>query len=376
MPAQLLIPFIGGASTGVLLTVLVQGLIHIRRKRSAARFTSPSSASNQSSPRAHWWRARWVRASLRWSALVTAPIVSNGLYASFAIARTILQRIDPVVFAALQLALFLPVAVVVLCCTLRSETKESVRLGLVGGLPLGAGFVCIAISLRDIGVVPTAMLTALDGIVASFIAWFVFHQRFSLYTCLAVVCAGVGAFLLWWIASSRWQTDLVALACGLLFTLYAFHVEGSGVVREAIRQRMLPFFGGLFLSMAAVALALALCFGRWETLQAATVTDLGVVLYCGLGTALIPLVITTFLLRYISPVTWAFLAVLEPLFSLVFAYLLGAISLGFFGWCGVVSIFLSMLLQANAGRPRATKRASPDAGVSEPALATGGSAAR
>jgi drug/metabolite transporter (DMT)-like permease len=201
----------------------------------------------------------------------------------------------------------------------------------------------------------------------------VFRQRFSLSTCLAVVCAGLGAFLLWWIASSHWQTDLVALACGLLFTFYAFHVERSGVVREATRQRVLPFFGGLFLSMAAVALALALCFGRWETVQAATSADLVVVLYCGLGTALIPLVITTFLLRYISTVTWAFLAVLEPLFSLVFAYLLGTISLGFFGWCGVIFIFLSMLFQANAGRQQAAKREAPSIGNQEPALSASGS---
>jgi drug/metabolite transporter (DMT)-like permease len=360
----LIITFFGGISAGVLLSVLIQRLIHMLRKGNVVHAASACK---------HWQHGRWVRACIRWGALVTAPILSNGLYASFAIARITLQRIDPVVFAALQLSLFLPVAVVVLCCTFRSETRESVRLGVIGGLPLGGGFVCIAIALRNIGVVPTAMLTALDSILASFIAWFMFRQRPSFSTCLAVVCAGVGAFLLWWTASSRWQTDLVALACGFLFTLYAFHVERSGIVRRAIRQRVLPFFGGLFFSMAAVALAFALCFGRWETIRAATMIDLGVVLYCGLGTAFIPLVITTFLLRYISTVTWAFLAVLEPLFSLIFACLLGAISLDFFGWCGVITIFLSLLLQANAGRPRATKQEAPGARNPEPALSTNSS---
>lgn len=127
--------------------------------------------------------------------------------------------------------------------------------------------------------------------------------------------------------------------------------------------------------MAAVALALALCFGHWETLQTATEADLLIVLYCGLGTVLIPLIMSTFLLRYVSTVTWAFLAVLEPLLSLVFAYLLGAISLGLFGWCGVSLIFLSILLQANAGRPRSTKQARPDAAEPEPTISASGSAA-
>jgi drug/metabolite transporter (DMT)-like permease len=101
-----------------------------------------------------------------------------------------------VVFTALQLAFFLPIAVVVLCCTLRPVTKESVRLGLIGGLPLGGGFVCIAISLRDIGVVSTAMLTALEGMIVSLIASLVFHQHPSLSTSLAMICAGVGACFL------------------------------------------------------------------------------------------------------------------------------------------------------------------------------------
>ena len=365
---QILIIFVSGICAGVLFDVLVRSLIRVLHKRSAVRSVSPSSSQIR------WWQAQWIHPLIRRSVLIVAPVLANGLYASFASAQTTLHHIDPVVFSALQLALLLPVAVVLLCFTMRSVTKESVRLGLLGGVPLGIGFICVALSLRTIGIIPTAMLTALDGIVASSIAWLVFHQRLSLYTFLAVGSASVGALLLWWIAPSRWQTDLVAVGCGLLFTIYSSHVERNAIVRGSMRQ-ILPFFGGLFLAMSTIALALALCFGHWQTLQTITNADLGIVLYTGLATVLIPLVISTALLRYLSAVTLAFLAVLEPLISIVFAYLLGSITLGFFGWCGVSFILLSILLQASAGRPHAlkTQREGADPAI-EGALMVSGSA--
>jgi drug/metabolite transporter (DMT)-like permease len=200
------------------------------------------------------------------------------------------------------------------------------------------------------------MLTALDGLMASLISWLVFRQPLSFYTCLAAASACGGAVLLWWIAPSHWQPDLVALTCGLLFTLYAFHVEHHARNLRFWRAYLFPFFGGLFCSMALTALTLALCFGRWESFHAMTPTDLGVLLYCGLATVLVPQVILTLLLRQMSAVTIAFFAVLEPLLSIGFASLWGKISLSVPGWCGVSLILLSLLLQVNASRLAAQKQ--------------------
>ena len=285
---------------------------------------------------------------MRRSALTLATLLTNGLYASFASAQATLQHIDPVIFVALQLGLSLPLALVILGCTWGTQTRASVRLGLIGGLPLGVGFVCIALALRTLGIIPTAMLTALDGVVASLLSWLVFHQRLSVWTCLAVACAAGGACLLWWLAPQHWQTDLVALTCGVLFTSYAFHVERSAIVQGTLAQHMLPFLGGLFVSMTAVALTLALCFGTWSTLHTLTAPDLGVLLYCGLGTVVVPVVLSTILLRFLSAVTLAFLALLEPLASLGFASVWGSLSLSLVGWLGVGAILLSLLLQVRA----------------------------
>ena len=346
--------FVGGASTGMVLCLALGMLLHVWRKRRMGRISGKGSASEPEADPAHPTLQRLsvrIRSGLYRGGLLGALALAYGLYASAAVAQPTLGHVDPVVYAALQLSLLLPGALVLLGWTGHGAAFGSVRLGFLGGLPLGVGFVCVALSLRTLGMIPTAMLTALDGLMASLISWLVFRQAVSLYTCLAALCACSGALLLWWVAPSRWQTDLVALACGLLFTVYAFHVERHAVARGSVRRHLLPFLGGLLCSMSLTALLLACCFGRWESLQTMTSTDFVVLGYCGFATVLIPQVLLTILLRHVSAVTIAFCAVLEPLVSLGFASWWGTISLDSWGWCGVSLILLSLLFQGVASRP-------------------------
>lgn len=300
-------------------------------------------------------RSRWLRAAGRRVALTGLVVLANALYASSAIAQGSLRHLDPLLFVACQMILLLPVALALLWRSRRTASLAIVRLGLQGGVVLGIGFVLTALSLRSLGVLPTAMLMALNGVMASGISWLVFRQRPSVATCLAVFCAMGGAFLLWWIAPGLWQADMVALSGGLCFTLYAFHVERAGIVR-LVRHQQRAFFGGLVSAMAAVALALALGFGAWSSVHAFTLPDLEIVCYTSWATVLLPVLISTSLLRSISAVTLSFAAILEPLISLGFASALGALSLPWLGWLGVGSILLSVLIQAGAA---ATSHPSP-----------------
>lgn len=340
----IVLAFAGGLGTGAL-------LLHMLRGRSAARpgvdqIRRPGSPEREV-PGVQRWQTRRMRIIGRRIALVGAPLATNALYASVALSQGSLHRIDPVIFVAFQMAALAPVALVLLWYARSASLSQLIRQGLVGGVPLSVGFVCVSLSLRTIGIVPTAMLTAIDGIVASIISWLIFRQRQPVYTCLAALFAGCGAVLLWWVEPSFWQTDVVALFCGLLFTVYAFHVERSAVM-QTHPKHLCAFFGGLLLSMALVTIALALCFGSWPSLNRFSPADLEVLLYASIVTVLIPVVISTILLRYISAVTLAFCAVLEPLVSIAFAYALGTLSFAFLGWLGVGCILMSVLVQAGA----------------------------
>lgn len=279
--------------------------------------------------------------------LISGSLLANALFASFACAQPTLQHLDPLVFSAVQMGILLPVALVPLLRAHRPEAVPFIRHGLLGGCLLGLGFLCVALALRAIGILPTAMLTALDGLLASLIAWFLLRKPPTGYAVLAALSAGLGAVLLWLVAPGYWQSDLVALACGLAFTVYGFVVERSRLTQAPLQQWW-PFFGALFCAMAGVTLALALCFGSWSSLRALTGTDLAVLLYASLATVAVPVVVLTLLLRHLSAVTLAFLALLEPLISLAFAYVLGSLSLAVPGWIGVGCIFAGLLLQMRA----------------------------
>jgi drug/metabolite transporter (DMT)-like permease len=344
MTASLLL-FAGGTSTGIMLCLA--GLALVRAWR-GQRSTVVAGADARLTPTPAG--APWMRRVLARSALVLAVLLAYGLCATAALAQPTLTHVDPLIFAALETGLLFPLGVILLAWTWRSSTGASVRQGLVGGLPLGLGIICVALSLHTLGIIPAALLSALDGLMASLISWLVLRQSLSVLTGLAAGCASLGAALLWWMAPAHWQSELIALACGLLFPLYAFHVERHGYQLRAFREHLLPFFGGLLCALALSTLALALCFGRWTSLQNLTTTDLGVVLSCGLATVLLPQVVLTLLLRKLSAVTLAFCAVLEPLCSIGCAWLWGTLALPLVGWCGVALILLSLLVQAGASR--------------------------
>jgi drug/metabolite transporter (DMT)-like permease len=286
----------------------------------------------------------------RRAGLAIGVLAANLLYASFARATNTLHHIDPIIFTALQMAVLLPGAL--LCCYhfRRRVTKQLLRQGAIAGLLLGLGFIGEALSLRNIGIVRAAMLTGLDGIMASLIAYYALRQRQHATTWFAAAWALDGAFLLWFLSPGAWQADLLAVLVGLLFCLYALYVERIGLPRTA--GQLGPFFGVVFATMATVTLVLALCFGNWTTLQAFSRIDLSILAYTSCCTVLIPIVLNTFLQQQITAVGLSFAAVLEPLASLGFAYQQHTLHLAFSGWIGIACILLSFLIVAIGSLPR------------------------
>src|SRR5260370_19209144 len=131
---------------------------------------------------------RWLDVFWRKAVVLGGPVVAYVLYATFAIAQDTLQRVDPVIFAALQMTTLLPMAVAFLWISRRTLTVEVARQGAVGGLLLGLGFVGVALSLRNIGIIRAASLTGLDGIMASLLLLIVFRKAQPLATALAGIC--------------------------------------------------------------------------------------------------------------------------------------------------------------------------------------------
>jgi drug/metabolite transporter (DMT)-like permease len=275
--------------------------------------------------------------------LIGVPVVANVLYASFAMAHTALQRIDPIIFVALQMGLLLPVAFVFFMRARRPLVPSVMRQGMIAGILLGLGFLGVALSLRTIGIIRAAALTSCDGIIASLIARWILRQRQSFATGLACILAGVGVFLLWLISPGVWQADILALIVGCLFCLYALSLEQTRLLEQTGQEW--AFFGMMFVTMAAIAFVAALCFGSWNSLRTFSLPDLGLLFYTSWAALLLPIVINTLLLRKLSAISLSFLAMLEPLASIGFAWWQGEIAMTVLGWLGVGSIVVSILVQ-------------------------------
>ncbi len=272
------------------------------------------------------------------------------LYASFAlVAKPALARMDPVVFVCLQMLLLVPCGIALLLPTpTRSLLNRAVLLrGLLFGACLATGFLCLAVALKDETITQSTIISCVDGLVATLLAWRVFHQRIAAFTIAACAFSALGSLFVWLATPAMWQADCTALLGGTVFTVFAFLVERL-LLSPTDRRLLVPFrpvLGVQLLTMAGVAGVFALCCGNWQSLRTGSWTDVGTLCYTSIATVLVPVVAAPLLQRYVSPVTVAFLAVLEPLTCTAVAFGFGE-RLPWPAYVGTGIVLVGVVLQA------------------------------
>jgi drug/metabolite transporter (DMT)-like permease len=311
----------------------------------------------------HVSRVQVVIPSLNLSRLWTAPPASltkllaygafllvSLLYASFSmVAKDSLERIDAIIFTALQMALLVPFACFFLLKWRRLLTQQILIHGALLGGCLSAALLCLTWSFKSTGITETTIFMSLNGLIATCIAVFVFRQSLSRYTWIACGCSFAGILLIWSVSHQGWQGNFTAFVGGSLMTIFAFLVERLFVPQVKLQPKVMwPIFGVLLLTMAGASLVLAFCFGNWQTLRLLQSHDILVLLYTSVGTTLVPLILTAKAQRHVNAVTVAFLAILEPLTAASFAFLTGE-RLSTLAYIGGFIILIAVVLQALAG---------------------------
>lgn len=283
---------------------------------------------------------------LAFGALVFAYI----LYASFSlVAEPSLSHLDPVIFVSLQSLLLTPFALSMLYRQRHLLTQKIIMQGMLLGGMLGSGFVCIALSVKASGITDTAAFMCLDGIVATVMSRIIFRQRIAPLTWIACMCLLLGSFCLWLVATLHWQADVLAAIGGSLFTICAFCIERWEIAKQEGHANLLwPVLGVQFLAMAGITTGLAFCFGQWPSVLAFTRADVAVLVYTSLGTVLLPVTLTLFMQRYVSALSIAFLALLEPLTSVGLAFFLMGERLPTLAYLGMIIMFIGIVLQATS----------------------------
>lgn len=274
----------------------------------------------------------------------------NVLYASFSIvARGTLVRVDPLVFTCFQMLLLVPFALFLLYWKRKQVNRAVVMQGALLGEFLGASFLCIALALKMCGITQTTVFICLNGVMATLIAVCVLRQRVVPASWGACLCALIGALILWRVTAQDWQGNITAFVGGSFAMVYAFLVEYLLYSQQRERaQQVWPVFGVQLLTMAALTVLTALCFGNWQSLRVMVPSDLVILVYTSVGTILVPVLLETIMQRYVSAMTVSYLAVLEPLVSATFAFFIAGERLAPLAYIGAGMILIGVILQATA----------------------------
>ena len=244
------------------------------------------------------------------------------LWASYyAVTKEVLERVDPLVFGALDMLVALPFGIAILFLARRQVNWTVVSRGvLLGGL-LALVLVIELFGLDRTTATNSAFIGSLVGFMAILFAFLLLRQRVRGAVWLAGLVSALGALLL--ILESPngggdWSGDGLALLSTAGFTVYIFATDK---VTADGKLPLWPCYGIQLVTMAVVIGGGSLVFADWRNLESLEQSDFLVVAYVGIGTTVLPYAVSLFFQRFVSPVTVAALYGTEPLWCAVFAHL-------------------------------------------------------
>lgn len=247
-----------------------------------------------------------------------AFLLNTLLFGSYySIAKEMLGRVDPIVFNFFVMMTLVPPAIVIIACSWRQMTRQAVKSGFLLGSCLCLGLCMLAVALKYNSATGTAFFPSLNGLLAALFSLLVLRKRISKATWFASFVSVAGAVLLMLNASMGGARGALIAFIGSLFcTFYIFLADHE----QKDQAAYWPLFGVELLTMALWANLITLLFGDWRSVHVALPKDILVILYIGLGTTLLPTLITVLLQKYISPVTVSFISILEPILGALVAY--------------------------------------------------------
>lgn len=234
----------------------------------------------------------------------------------YSVSKAALGRIDPIVFTFFVMTSLIPAGLVIVVLSWRQMTRAAVKSGFVLGSCLCLGLFTLAVALKYNSATSTAFFPSLNGLLAAVFAGLFLRHTISKATWFAGLVSVIGAILLIMNASmGGLRGALIAFIGGLFCTFYVFLADHE----QKDKAPNWPLFGVELLTMAIWANLVALLFGNWQAVHPAIPGDIWSILYIAFGTTFLPILITVALQKHISPVTVAFIYILEPILGAIAA---------------------------------------------------------
>jgi drug/metabolite transporter (DMT)-like permease len=279
--------------------------------------------------------ARPISGAARGTLLLVATTAVWGI--TFAMVQDAVERLPVLTFLAYRFLAAALLVAVVFRGSLRGLTRDGLRIGVLMGAFLTAGYVFQTFALQHTTASNAGFLTGLFTPLTPLLAWLVLRTPLSRVAVGAALLASVGVALLSGVGGElRPLGDGLAVGCAVAFS---FHILATdrGVAGHDVGALLV-----VQLTVCGVAcLAAAGIGGQLEAPAGGEVW--GALALTAVLASAGGFFAQTYAQRHLSPARTALILALEPAFAGLFGWLLAGDRLAAIGWVGAALILIAIL---------------------------------
>ena len=240
---------------------------------------------------------------------------------------------------------------------LKKLNKKIFWMGLITGLLYFFGIVFQTIGLQSTTAGKTGFITGLSTIIVPFLTWIGFKKPLRLRVLFAVILSVVGmAFLLLEGVSGLIIGDILVLICAFFFALY--------IVLNDKYVRLIDVYLYSIIQVLVISVLSFICsllLQESYNFSSFQPSFWFVMIYMGIAVMTLTILFQNWSQQYQGPTITAIIFTLEPVFAVLFGFLIGSEVLSLYGWIGCVLIFIAILISVikNKNKIGEVKEVSP-----------------
>ncbi len=221
----------------------------------------------------------------------------------------------------------------------KNLNKKVIVMGLITGMLYFLGIVFQTFGLQSTTAGKTGFITGLSTVIVPFLAWFGFKKPLNIRIWIAVILSVIGmAFLLLEGEFGFIIGDVLVLVCAFIFAFY--------IVLNDKYVRITDIYLYSIIQICVITISSFVCsilLGESYNLLLNPPTFWFVMIYMGIAVMTVTVLCQNWSQQYQGPTQTAIIFTLEPVFAVLFGFLIGSEILSLFGWIGCGLIFIAIL---------------------------------
>ncbi len=221
----------------------------------------------------------------------------------------------------------------------KNLNKKIIIMGLITGTLYFFGMVFQTYGLQSTTAGKTGFITGLSTVIVPFIAWLGYKKPLNIRIWIAVMLSLIGmAFLLLEGESGFIIGDLLVLVCAFIFAFY--------IVLNDKYVRITDVYLYSIIQICVITLFSFVCsllLGESYNSLSNPPTFWFVMIYMGIAVMTVTVLFQNWSQQYQEPTQTAIIFTLEPVFAVLFGFLIGSEILTLFGWLGCGLILIAIL---------------------------------